>query len=123
MSNVDAVAARLRRLLHWAAFVGCAAAAVAIGLLTDEAFLYAAAEPETAAPIAHIEQVATAEPAYLGFAASPVTETAVTAAMGITPNDQPSIARRAWCASSECPRRCLHRQARVNLNLVFSRRI
>jgi hypothetical protein len=75
MSNVDAIAARLRRLLHWAAFVGCAAAAVAIGLLTDEAFLYAAAEPETAAPIAHIEQVATAEPAYLGFAASPVTET------------------------------------------------
>jgi hypothetical protein len=56
MSNVDAVAARLRRLLHWAAFVGCAAAAVAIGLLTDGAFLYAAAEPETAAPIAHIDR-------------------------------------------------------------------
>jgi hypothetical protein len=75
MTKVDAKIVRPHRLLHWAPIVGCAAAAVAIGLLTDETFLYAAAEPETAAPVALSEKVATPEPAYLEFVASPVIET------------------------------------------------
>jgi hypothetical protein len=62
-------------LLHWAAIAGCAAAAVTIGLLADEAFLYAAAEPEAGAQITLSERVATPAPAYLEIVPSPVIDT------------------------------------------------
>jgi hypothetical protein len=75
MTKVDATTVRPRRLLQWAAVVGCAAAAVAIGLLIDETFLYAAAGPEAVAHVTLGEPVATPEPAYLEIVTSPVIET------------------------------------------------
>jgi hypothetical protein len=75
MTKVDATTVRPRRLLHWAAIAGCAATAVTIGLLTDEAFLHAAAEPEAAAHVALSEPVATPEPAYLEIVPSPTIDT------------------------------------------------
>ena len=75
MTKVDATTVHPRRLLHWAAIAGCAAAAVAVGLLTDETFLYAAAEPEAAAHVTLSEPVATPEPAYMEIVPSPVIDT------------------------------------------------
>jgi hypothetical protein len=75
MTKMDAATVRPRRLLHWTAIAACAAAAVAIGLLTDEAFLYAAAEPEGAARVTLSEPVATPEPEYLKIVPSPVIDT------------------------------------------------
>jgi hypothetical protein len=74
MTKLDATV-RPRRLLHWAAIAGCAAAAVTIGLLTDEAFLYAAAEPEAAAHVTLSETVTTPEPTYREIVPSPVIDT------------------------------------------------
>jgi hypothetical protein len=75
MTKVDATTVRPRRLLHWVAIAGCAAAAVTIGLLTDQAFLYAAAEPEAAAHVTLSETVTTPEPTYREIVPSPVIDT------------------------------------------------
>jgi hypothetical protein len=75
MAKLDAKTIRPRRLLHWAAIAGCAAAAVAIGLLSDEALLYAAAEPEASAHVTLSQPVTTPEPAYREIVPSPVIDT------------------------------------------------
>ena len=75
MTKVDATPVRPRRLLHWAAIAGCAAAAVTVGMLTDEAFLFAAAEPEAAVHVVLSEPVATPAPAYREIVPSPVIDT------------------------------------------------
>jgi hypothetical protein len=95
MTKVDATTVRPHRLLHWAAIVGCAAAAAAVGLLTDETFLFAAAKPEAAAHVTLSEPVATPEPAYLAIVPSPsltpipnFSSAPATVVMDIMPNNQ-----------------------------------